>query len=222
MTRQNIWDNPILPSFKFQKYRAVQEDKSLPYEILAILKNADGTPLANDKYFDSLRIMDEKSQARVDRFLTPLAIRAAFGKKRFPVAINIHLATLCDDGFQAEVMALLADLKIPHQNIMFEIVEPHVPTDIQIEALNKISARINRDTGFKLIIDDHDFDSGHDRLSLLAPYCEMVKIDLPQAEAGVPYLKTHYPHLQIVLERVTFNDREDVFARYPGVVVQGI
>ena len=217
-----IWNNPHKPGFMFQQYRSIDEAKVSPYEVLAILKNADGSPLANSIYFDELRQMSSEWQIEADRYLVPLAIQAAVEKKRLPVAVNIHLATLFDDGFLDVMRLLIQKMGIEQKNVLFEIVEPHVPTDEQIKKLKDISARTNPESGFVLIIDDHNFETGHDRITLLAPFCDMVKIDMDQAPDGFQFLRKNYPHLSIVLERVTFNDREKVFTLYPGVAVQGI
>lgn len=219
--KMEIWDNPHPPAFKFQQYRAADETKILPYEALAILKNADGSQLANAAYFDQLRDMTPEWQIAVDRFLVPLAIQCAAEKKRLPVAVNVHLASLFDEIFMKAIDLVIDKSGLQKNQVMFEIVEPHVPNEEQIAKLTDISSRTT-ENGFALIIDDHDFDSGHERLRLLAPFCDMVKIDLVQAAEGFQLLRTNYPHLSIVLERVTFNDREDVFAKYPGVFAQGI
>ncbi len=219
--RMEIWENPHKPGFKFQQYRS-DTGKTCPYEALAVLKNFDGTPLANDLYFDTLRNMDPAWQLEVDRYLVPLAILEAAGKKRLPVAVNVHLTSLIEDKFMSLIDAVMQECGLTHKDVMFEIVEPHVPTPDQAAALRKISSLHNKQDGFVLIIDDHSFKDGHERLQRLAPLCEMVKIDMEQASDGVAYLRQHYPHLEIVLERVTFNDREQVFAMYPGVSVQGI
>lgn len=219
--KMEIWDNPHLPSFKFQQYRCMDAEERLPYEALAILKNPDGTPLENALYFDKVRTMNGDWQIAVDKFLVPLAIKAAAEKKRLPVAVNLHLVTLFEPGFLQEIERVITEAGITKKDVMLEIVEPHVPTPEQAESLKDISSRTN-EKGFTLIIDDHDFQTGQDRLRLLAPYCEMVKIEMCHAPDCFEILRREYPHLKIVLERVTFNDREKVFETYPGVLVQGI
>lgn len=220
--QMEIWNNPNPPSFMFQQYRTVDENQVTAYEALAILKNADGSSLANNLYFDQLRNMDSEWQISVDRYLVPLAIKAAADKKRLPVAINVHVATLCDDKFLSVMYAAINAAELKKSDVMFEIVEPHVPTRDQVRCLEKLSARMVGDQGFVLIIDDHDFETGDDRLERLAPVCDMVKIDKKDAKPGVKILQDKYAHLSIVVERVTFNDRQNVFADHPGVLVQGI
>lgn len=216
-----LWDNPHLPAFKFQQYRAADETKILPYEALAILKHPDGSALTNDIFFDQLRAMTPDLQIAVDRFLVPLAIKCAAEKKRLPVAVNVHLASLFDAKFMKSIDIVIEQSGLHKHQVLFEIVEPHVPNAEQVEALKALSSRTTAD-GYSLIIDDHDFEHGHDRLRLLAPLCEIVKINLAQAAEGHALLRKAYPHLKIVLERVTFNERDDVFTRYPDVYVQGI
>lgn len=219
--QMEIWENPYPPSFKFQQYRCFDESERLPYEALAILKNPDGTPLENALYFDKVRTMDGDWQIAVDKFLVPMAIKAAAEKKRLPVAVNLHLVTLFEPGFLQEIERVITGAGLKKRDVMLEIVEPHIPTPEQAEALKEISSRTKED-GFTLIIDDHDFLTGEERLRLLAPYCEMVKIEMGHAPDCFDSLRRDYPHLKIVLERVTFNDRESVFETYPGVLVQGI
>ncbi len=217
-----IWDHPHRPGFMFQQYRDVDENKITAYEALAILKNADGTPLANNIYFDRLRDMPADWQVRADKFLVPLAIKAAAEKKRLPVAVNVHLASLCDSEFLTLVEDVISSTDLKKSDVMFEIVEPHVPTRDQARCLEKVSARLIGDEGYVLIIDDHDFENGEDRLAGLALVCDMVKIDMKDTKPGVELIRDRYPHLSIVVERVTFNDRKNVFASYPGVLTQGI
>ena len=219
--QMEIWENPQPPSFKFQQYRSVDEEKQLPYEALAILKNPDGTALENALYFDKVRTMNGDWQIAVDKFLVPLAIKAAAEKKRLPVAVNLHLVTLFEPGFLQEIERVIKEEGIAKKDVMLEIVEPHIPTPEQAEALKDISSRTAQN-GFTLIIDDHDFQTGDERLRLLAPYCEMVKIEMCHAPDCFDTLRRDYPHLKIVLERVTFNDREKIFEAYPGALVQGI
>lgn len=218
----HIIDNPHAPGFMFQQYRSVDENSVAAYEALAKLKNKDGTPLANVDFFDELRGASEEWQITVDRFLVPLAIQAAAEKNKLPVAINVHICSLIDDIFQQIVQEAMSKAGVDKKDIWFEIVEPHVPTDAQIIKLKNLSKRTNPDSGFALIIDDHDFEKGEDRLRRLAPFCDIVKFDMDKAEIGYEFFKTHYPHLKIVIERVTFNDRDTAFAKYPGVLVQGI
>lgn len=217
-----IWDHPHRPGFMFQQYRDVDENKVTAYEALAVLKNADGSALANNIYFDRLRDMPSEWQVKADKFLVPLAIAAAVEKKRLPVAVNVHLSSLCEPEFLALVDDLIDTKALKKGDVMFEIVEPHVPTREQVRCLEKISSRLIGDKGYVLIIDDHDFEIGEDRLEGLAPVCDMVKIDMKDAKPGVEILKSRFSHLSIVVERVTFNDRENIFANYPGVLTQGI
>ena len=220
--QMEIWNNPNPPGFMFQQYRAVDEKTVTAYEALAILKNPDGSLLPNSHYFDQLRNMDSQWQVAVDKYLVPLAIRTAAEKKRIPVAVNVHVAALCDDDFLKLVHDMMGEAGLKNSDVLFEIVEPHVPTREQMRCLEKISARLIGVEGFVLIIDDHDFETGHDRLENLAPVCDMVKIDMKDARPGVEILRGQHPHLSIVVERVTFNDREKIFASYPGVFTQGI
>lgn len=220
--QMEIWKNPNPPSFMFQQYRMVDESQVTAYEALAILRNADGSALANNLYFDQLRNMDSEWQVAVDKYLVPLAIKAAAQKKRLPVAVNVHVATLCNAQFLQMVKDTIAEGGLRNSDVLFEIVEPHVPTREQIKSIEKISSLTTGEKGFVLIIDDHDFETGRDRLEKLAPLCEMVKIDMKDAKPGVEILRGEYSHLSIVLERVTFNDRAAVFSQYPGVLVQGI
>lgn len=217
-----IWNNPNPPGFMFQQYRTVDENQVTAYEALAMLRNPDGSPLPNGLYFDQLRNMDSEWQIAVDRYLVPLAIKAAADKKRLPVAVNVHVATLCDDKFLNLVHAMIETACLKNSDVMFEIVEPHVPTRDQVRCLEKLSARLLGERGFVLIIDDHDFETGDERLEMLAPVCDVVKIDKKDAKPGVKILQDKYSHLSIVVERVTFNDRQNVFADHPGVMVQGI
>lgn len=220
--QMEIWDYPYRPGFMFQQYRALDESKTFAYEALAILKNADGSPLPNAVFFDQLRNMDEAWHIEVDRFLVPLAIIAAAEKKRLPVAVNVHLATACDAKFIKLVTEVIKQSGLKQSDVLFEIVEPHVPTRDQVRCLEKISARLVGPEGFTLIIDDHDFETGEERLQNLAPVCDMVKIDMKDTKPGIDLIKSQYPHLSVVVERVTFNDRDNVFALYPSVFVQGI
>jgi len=220
--QMEIWDSPHPPGFMFQQYRSFDDKKASPYEALAILKNADGSSLANNLFFDELRGMDPEWQLAVDRFLVPLAIKAAADKKRLPVAVNVHVSSLINEEFLKLVRQTMAACGLNQTDVLFEIVEPHIPSAEQVEKLAAISIRTNPENGFSLIIDDHDFETGEDRLRLLAPFCDMVKIDMSQAAEGFTLLQNSYPHLGIVLERVTFNDRDLIFALYPGVLVQGI
>ncbi len=217
-----IWEHAHLPGFMFQQYRDIDENKITAYEALAILKNADGSSLANSIYFDRLRDMNAELQVKADKFLVPLAIKAAAEKKRLPVAVNVHLATLCDNEFLSMIDDVISSAELKKSDILFEIVEPHIPVREQVRCLEKISSRLIGDDGYVLIIDDHDFETGEERLKCLASVCDMVKIDMKDAKPGIEIIRNSYPHLSIVVERVTFNERQNVFASYPGVLTQGI
>ena len=221
-TLPGVTGHAYAPRFHFQKYHS-NEAGVYPFEALAILKDAEGAIISNDYFFDRLRMMPEELQVRIDRTLVPLAIRQAVAVKKLPVAVNVHLATLVDLDFQDEMDDLLDALDLPRDQVMFEIVEPHAPTPAQCVRLKRFSSRTNAERGYTLILDDHNFDTGGERLALLSPYIDMLKTNLEyMTHARMDFLRATHPHLTIVLERVSAADREAVYERFKGVAVQGL
>ncbi len=216
----DIWNRPFAPGFTFQKYNSL-ENAAPPHEALAVLKTADGLSLSNKDYFDAIRAGDAKTQIRVDRFLIPLAVESAVRSGILPVAVNVHLATLLGDGFADFAEDLLDTYNLDRRAILYEIVEPHVPSAKQAAQLERLSSRANPEKGFVLIIDDYNFQDGTERLHALAPFAEIVKIDLDHASVGIGPMLKAYPHLSVVLENVAADDHHSVLRQYPGVAVQG-
>jgi EAL domain-containing protein (putative c-di-GMP-specific phosphodiesterase class I) len=216
-----VWEWGGLAGFYFQAYhRGVTQDPPVQ-EALAILIGPEGKKIPNGDFFDRLREMPDEWQIAVDRYLIPQAISAALDEGRLPVAVNLHLSTLTDPAFPEFVAAIFGNLGLTRDDVFFEVVEPHVPDTAQLTALKAISSRLDPEHGLTLIVDDHDFATGEERLRRLAPFCEMVKIDHEAARAHLPGLRKRHPDLSIIIERVDSAMRAAVLAEFQGVAVQG-